>query len=285
MKKILLLGLILNSTLTLAQNRGHQSRAHQSSTDLSQERLVLKLDKELVGKQVIQIKQKLKSQYPGVQLKNLELKSVNVVAKSKGKKSHRRARSGKATLSLIVGQKSSPQKLVPASPYHFQNESSYTYNKISIKNPSYSDQGQWQIKTNGNIKVKSIVLVVAKKIQQKVKKIVIPMYGQHTKKLSVLKLKQLIKKQNPKINLQSAKLKKVTLIAKSKQGSAQATLIVGQSPNYPELVQGKLRGFHSSAPRSFSPVDLQNTTGSSQGKWLVELKGNIKVKEIMIILK
>jgi hypothetical protein len=100
-----------------------------------------------------------------------------------------------------------------------------------------------------------------------------------------LKIKQMLKQQNPGLNMQALKIKKVTLIAKSKQGRAQATLMTGQSASYPATIPGSPRMFQTQAPRSFSRVVLHSASASSQGKVQVELQGNIKIQKIIVTVK
>lgn len=275
MKKLLALVLVMSSTVVFAQRGRHQGH-HQDYGMQQQQRLIIQLDQHLRGQGLIKIKQELKAQYGHLDLQNMQLESVRLVAKSK---------QGRGEATLIVGQSASYPAVVGGSPYDFHNDRGYTFSRISMMNPNRSSQGKWQIQTKGNIKVKKIVVMVSQKMMNQLKTVVIPMYGQHSQGHSTLKLKQLIKSQRPNMDLSQMELKKVTLMAKSRMGRGQATLVTGQSASYPANVYGNSRGFHSSAPRTFSQVVLQNTNGMSQGRWQVELKGNIKVQEVVVTLK
>jgi hypothetical protein len=285
MKSLVIALTMLMSVSALAQRNGHGNRNQNRNVydnpryptrGMQQERLVLQIGEHLRGQNIIKLKQELKMQYPGINPKMLKLKAVKLVAKSKQGR-------GKAT--LVVGQDQSYQEIIGGDPYDFHDNSGYTFDKIKMFNPSYDSQGKWQVHLKGNIKVKKVVLIVKKKMQQqRAQNIKIHMYGEHLRGQNVLKIKQLLKQQTGMMNLQGVQIKKVTLIAKSKKGRGQATLVVGQSAEYPETIGGNPRAFQSVSPRSYDRVTLVNTTGSSQGKVQVELQGNIKVKEIIVTI-
>ncbi len=262
MKSMVVLLSLLMSVGALAQ-RGMGDR----------ERLVLEMNDHLKGFNILKLKQELKYQYPGISPRNLELNAVKLVAKSKGGK-------GKAT--LIVGQNASRTQTIGGHPADFHHPSAYTFSKLRLQNPSYDSKGKWQIELQGNIKIKRVVLIV--KMSRTVN-ISIPMYGEQMRKLSLIRLKKKIKQQNPRIDLQSAELESVVMYAKSKHGKGEATLLVGQDVSYPATIPGRPNGFNLNAPRSFHQVVLNNPSYDSLGKWQIELRGNIKVDEIVVKVK
>jgi hypothetical protein len=241
-----------------------------------QQMIPIRVNQQFRGQNVLKLKQLLKQQQPGTMPKDMQLVAVKIIAKSKKGQ-------GKAT--LVVGQEQGYSETIYGNPYDFHDDSQYTYDRVKLSNPSYDSQGKWQVKLQGNIKVKRVVLIVKKKMNNRGKTISVQLYGQQFRGLSTLKLKRLIKQQNPMINLQTAKIKKVVLVAKSKQGNGQASLVIGQSYAYPEYIMGSPRQFHSESPRSYSRVVLQNSSYDSAGKWQVELQGNIKVKEVIITIQ
>jgi hypothetical protein len=263
MKKLALL-------LTLAMSLSAQAQRMGGAKD----KLVLHIDEHMRGLNTIKLKQKLKQQYPGIVPQRLKLAGVKVVAKSK---------KGHGQVSLIVGQDISYAETIDGNPYDFHDNSAYTYDRIKIMNPSYDSMGKWQLELQGNIKVKKVVLLLKKR--QRNNTVKINLYDQHLRGFNVLKIKQLIKQQNTRLDLQQMELQKVTLVAKSKQGRGEASLVVGQDIGYPEVIGGSPRTFHSMNPRSFDIVTLYNDSFSSKGKWQVELQGNIKVKEIIVTMK
>jgi hypothetical protein len=285
MKSLTIALTMLISVSAIAQRNGHGSRNQNGNVfdnpryptrGVQQERLVLQIGEHLRGQNTIKLKQELKMQYPGINPKMLKLKSVKLVAKSKQGR-------GKAT--LVVGQDQSYPEIIGGDPYDFHDSARYTYDKVMMTNPSYDSQGKWQVHLKGNIKVKKVVLIVSKKRQQqRDQKVKIEMYGEQFRGQNVLKIKQLLKQQIGMMNLQNVQIKKVTLIAKSKKGRGQATLVVAQSAEYPETIGGSPRGFEAYSPRSYDQVTMVNTSGSSQGKVQVELRGNIKIKAIIVTI-
>lgn len=240
-----------------------------------QQRIQLHIQQHLKGLNIIKIKKEIKMQHPGINIQTLKIKAVKVVAKSK---------MGRGQATLLVGQSASYPQTIMGNPRTFDYGGPHSFAKLMIQNPSRSSQGRVQLELKGNIKLKKIV-VIAKQMQR-AQNVVIHMSGQTLQGFNVIKLKKMLKMQNPGLDLFNAKLKKVTLIAKSKMGRGQATLLVGQSASYPETVFGNPRSFEYGGPRSFSQVVLQNPAGpQSQGKWQVELKGKIKVQKIIVTLK
>lgn len=225
---------------------------------------------------VIALKREIKMQNPHMNLQQMKLLAVVLVAKSK----HGR---GEATLN--VGYQSSYPQTVPGNPYDFQRPSAYTYKRVQLKNPSFDSQGKWQIELKGLIKVSKVRVIVESSAYSQVQSIMIPMGEQESFGVKNIPLKVLIKRQMPHLNLQNAELVKVVVMAKSRFGRGQASLVVGQSMTYPVTVPGRPRAYDSRAPRSFTPLHIVNNTRHSHGKWQVELRGQVKVQHILVELK
>ena len=277
--KVLLIAALTLITATSAMAQQHHGGGHYGGGHYGQQqnqRFPLQINQHLKGFNVIALKKELKMQYPGVAVRDLKIKAVRVVAKSKN---------GKGQVTLISGQSASYPETIGGNPYDFHTNAPNTFDKIRIQNPqSPRMKGKLQLELQGNIKVKKVV-IIASQMGMGGAPIVINTYGQHLRGFNVLKIKQMIKQQNPGINLQMAKLQSVTLIAKSKAGRGQAALIVGQTSSYPATIYGSPRMFQSNAPRTFSQVTLQNPAPmGAGGKWQVELQGNIKVDQIIVKL-
>lgn len=240
-------------------------------------RVQIVLNDHFKGRNTIRLKQEIKYRHPGINFRNVELVGVKLVAKSKR---------GMGEAVLVVGQSESYPQTIGGNPYEFHDNSLQTFDRTRIENPSHRSQGKWQIKLRGNIKVRKVVAILKRKVRaNRIQTLTIPMHGQHSRGVHVLKLKRLIKQFNPALQLQNAQIVSVNLIAKSKHGRGQASLVVGQNVSYPVTVPGRPRAFHSVAPRSFTPLYLVNNMGSSQGKWQIELQGNIKVQQIHVEIK
>jgi hypothetical protein len=241
------------------------------------ERIQLHLNQHLRGQSIIKLKQELKMQKPHMNIKNLELVAVKIVAKSK---------MGRGQATLLVGAQSSYSETIGGHPEDFHYEDRYTYQKVRISNPGYDSKGKWQIHLQGNIKVKKVVLIVKKKRSAaRMQQVRIQMYDQHLRGMNTLKIKRLLKQQNPRLDLQNVDIKSVTIVAKSQRGRGEATLIVGQSESYPRIISGSPRDFLSNSSYTYSSVMMQNPRYDSMGKVQVALRGNIKVKEIIVKIK
>jgi len=99
---------------------------------------------------------------------------------------------------------------------------------------------------------------------------------------SVLKLKTALQNQH-RINLDRFKIQGVTLVAKSKQGNARAKLVVGNATSRIKKIAGNPRKFRKSG--NFDHISFQNPKRNSKGNWQVHLKGNVKVKKVIVKLK
>lgn len=98
-------------------------------------------------------------------------------------------------------------------------------------------------------------------------------------------LKRELLNQYPRINIADYRLRRVVLVAKTKVGHGSAQLRVGPevSPHY--RVDGAPRDFHSYHPRSFDRVRIRNPFHDSWGPWQLFLKGNFKVRKIVLVVE
>lgn len=102
-----------------------------------------------------------------------------------------------------------------------------------------------------------------------------------------LKLKMLAKQQNPYLDLRDLKLEEVILVAKSRMGMGNASLIVGGVKGYEQNIPGHPQDFYDNGRYTYTRVKLENPNyrDQSQGVWQIDLKGNIKVKRIILKVK
>ncbi len=108
--------------------------------------------------------------------------------------------------------------------------------------------------------------------------------GQHTRGPSKIFLKQEIKRINPGINLQNKKIVSVRMVAKSKHGQGTAQLMVNGRMKDQSRIYGTPREFNRPGPRTFDRFDLVNR-GGSQGAWQIHLRGNIKVRKVVVTIE
>lgn len=97
------------------------------------------------------LKRTLKEQYPGVNIRDMDLRKVVVVAKTK---------MGLGGAELRVGRNRTHNQQVYGNPRDFNDHRRYTFDRVRFRNPSKSSRGPWQIDLRGNFIVRKIVLVV-----------------------------------------------------------------------------------------------------------------------------
>lgn len=104
--------------------------------------------------------------------------------------------------------------------------------------------------------------------------------GQNT-----LYLKREIRNQHPRVRVRDLKLESVRLVAKSKLGRGTATLNVGGRSSYAETINGSQYDFDSSDRWTFDRVDLYPSGRRTSGAWQIDLRGNIKVREVVLFVR
>ena len=97
------------------------------------------------------LKKTLKAQYPWVELGNVDLRKVVLIAKSK---------KGRGSARLRIGQRWTPKYQVEGDPRSFRRYQRYTFDRIHFRLPSANDRGPWQIDLQGNFIVRKVVIVV-----------------------------------------------------------------------------------------------------------------------------
>jgi len=107
----------------------------------------------------------------------------------------------------------------------------------------------------------------------------------HVRGQSVLKLKQALRQQYPHIRLNRAELQRVVLVAKSKRGNGSAYLRVAGQSTRMKTVDGNPYDFNTRARDTFYRIPMRNPSVDSQGAWQIHLRGNIKVRAVLIKLR
>lgn len=112
-------------------------------------------DQHLRGSNTLKLKQKIRQMYGRSFMKNYDILKVRVVAKSKH---------GGGTAQLKIGQWTSNPKRLYGSPSDFHNNRPRTYDRVVFENNSWRNEGGvWQVKLQGNIKVKKVVVFLQEK--------------------------------------------------------------------------------------------------------------------------
>ena len=111
--------------------------------------------------------------------------------------------------------------------------------------------------------------------------------------VNILKLKKMVKDEFARergrrnIDLSRFELIKVRLKAKSARANGYASLLVGKSAASRWENIGVIRGeFKSNRPSSYPQATvIENPSYYSDGKWQLELDGNIKIKRLVVVME
>ena len=118
-------------------------------------RYVLDFDDRYIGNRkgegaTLMLKRTLKDQYPWVNTRNLALRNVILVAKSKV---------GRGYAQLRVGRQQTNYVRVSGHPKRFKRDHRKSFDRVRLYNPSYTSWGPWQINLHGNFKVRKVILI------------------------------------------------------------------------------------------------------------------------------
>ncbi len=97
------------------------------------------------------LKNTLKDQYPGVNISDLTLRRIFLVAKSK---------KGKGKARLRVGAEVSGVHRVDGHSRVYRDGHRASYDSIRIENPAHDSLGAWKILLEGKFKVRKVVLII-----------------------------------------------------------------------------------------------------------------------------
>jgi len=115
-------------------------------------------------------------------------------------------------------------------------------------------------------------------------KIMLQMNDQETRGASTIALKQLLRQQTGTVAA-NLELVSIRIIAKSRMGQGQASLLVGQWESGSYTIGGNPRDFRNSAPYTYDRINMENYSYDSDGRWQIRLKGNIKVSRVVVVVK
>lgn len=109
----------------------------------------------------------------------------------------------------------------------------------------------------------------------------INMHNKHLKGENVIKLKQLIKSQHPGARLADQRINIVEVKAKSRGGNGKVKLLVNGFAQDSDTIDGRQYDFNDGHRSTFSKSILVSTS-SERGAWNLKLKGNIKLRNIIV---
>lgn len=106
----------------------------------------------------------------------------------------------------------------------------------------------------------------------------------HRGDTATIYLKRTLKAQYPWVRIGDLELKKVILVAKSKRGHGGAQLRVGDRVTEMYGVDGRPRAFHDGSRKSFDKMKFWNPSHDSRGPWHINLRGNFKVRKVVLVV-
>ena len=223
------------------------------------------------GQDTIRIKRQLRLQYPGIELQNVDLLSVMMVAKT---------RKGQGKARLLVGQNGTAKQVFGGNVATFKSTGEKTFDRHLFLNPKNNSNGRWQMKLQGNFIVRQIVVEIG------VSETDLRLDYSHSHMKSgqgddTLKLRAKAKNQHG-INTQDYNLEGITLIAKTRKGQGKARLKVGGELSAAQRIGGTPSEFHDDSQWTYYEADFLNPKENSNGAWQVKLQGNFKIKEVIL---
>ena len=168
--------------------------------------------------------------HPSENFRQAQLLSVMMVAKTRG---------GRGQASLIVGQSQTASQVVAGSRPIWNSSAQDSYDRILFKSPSDQKGGRWQMRLQGNFKIHQLMVEVD---ANPVRNVSLDYSGFHTKTgqggQDTLRLKREAMNQLG-FSANAHELVAVTVVAKSRRGGGQASLVVGQSETATQTISSR----------------------------------------------
>lgn len=97
-------------------------------------------------------------------------------------------------------------------------------------------------------------------------------------------LKKSLKAQYPWLRISDLELQKVVLVAKSKRGHGGAELRVGKWTTGRYEVSGEPWLFQDERNYTYDKIRFRNPSRNSNGPWQIHLRGNFKVRKVVVVV-
>lgn len=107
----------------------------------------------------------------------------------------------------------------------------------------------------------------------------------HIKGKNVIFLKKALKDQYPHINLHNQHLKSIVVVGKSKHGHGEVSMRLKDWVSAPETIAGNRYDFRRDTQHTFDYITLDNTQHYSHGRWQLLLKGNFKIRKVILVME
>lgn len=109
--------------------------------------------------------------------------------------------------------------------------------------------------------------------------------GLHIRGDNVVYLRKALRQQRPDLPLRNYRISKVIMVGKTRLGRGTSTLRVGDWWGDAVQIDGTPSAFVSNHPHTFDRVVMHNTAHQAEGPWQVHLRGNFKIKRLVIVLE
>lgn len=116
------------------------------------------------------------------------------------------------------------------------------------------------------------------------KKIVLKMFDDHLQGQNSISIKRELREQFPNLQLRRFTLDNVVLVAKSRKGQGKAKLEVNGTTSFIHQIDGYPSEFQDSDAYTFDRIKIINPAYNSRGQWNLHLKGNLKVRKVVVNL-
>lgn len=107
----------------------------------------------------------------------------------------------------------------------------------------------------------------------------------HRGEAATIYLKKSLKDQYPWLRISDLDLQKVVLVAKSKRGHGGAALRVGKWTTDRYEVGGEPWLFQDDRRYTYDKIRFRNPSRNSNGPWQLHLRGNFKVRKVIVVVK
>lgn len=98
-------------------------------------------------------------------------------------------------------------------------------------------------------------------------------------------LRDLIRQQRPNLQLNRYRLESVSVLAKSRQGQGQIALLIDNRRVGAENVPGNPGSYDRPGTATYSNIQLRTAAGDTAGTWRLEVRGNVKIREITAVVR
>lgn len=233
------------------------------------------------GHQTLDMQNVLHDQYQ-VDANQLSIEKIDVIVKSWF---------GGGLVWLGSRYSQSDRRFVNGQATNFNNPADWTFNQISF--PVSGTNSGLQLNLNGQFKLREVIVYTASNIEadnlllnsEGEAQIILPMHHLELSGLNSIDLKQLLHN-DTHLNPDEYHLNGIVVALKSRLDGAQAWLESGELLSNVVLVQGSMQAYDDRDPATYNYTSINTRQYDNQSPpWLLKLKGDIRLYEIVVKLK